>query len=265
MPHQKDLPSHQVGFIFRRNTVPERSEGFTPILVVTILAIVLSIISYYIYRNYPYGAPIPPQQLACTLEAKICPDGTSVGRSGPRCEFSPCPTPQESTPSADMTNWKTYTNTRYGIQFSAPQSQEGGYHSDLYNSMRSPVNPGGPEKCLAYGLYESTFDVNHSMPSSFYITASFWLPLHKVIDSNAWYDSCLKQLYSTPQAETHLINGKKVLMMKIRGSQNNFDRYIFVNNSLVYDFGFPYPLTQSQDQQVQQILESLKFSKPTIQ
>jgi hypothetical protein len=28
---------------------------------------------------------------ACTLEAMICPDGSAVGRTGPNCEFSPCP------------------------------------------------------------------------------------------------------------------------------------------------------------------------------
>jgi len=28
---------------------------------------------------------------ACTMEAKICPDGSSVGRTGPNCEFTPCP------------------------------------------------------------------------------------------------------------------------------------------------------------------------------
>lgn len=28
---------------------------------------------------------------ACTMEAKICPDGSSVGRTGPKCEFAPCP------------------------------------------------------------------------------------------------------------------------------------------------------------------------------
>ncbi len=33
---------------------------------------------------------LPPAQ-ACTLEAKICPDGSAVGRTGPNCEFSPCP------------------------------------------------------------------------------------------------------------------------------------------------------------------------------
>jgi len=29
--------------------------------------------------------------VACTMEAKICPDGTAVGRVGPKCEFAPCP------------------------------------------------------------------------------------------------------------------------------------------------------------------------------
>jgi len=31
---------------------------------------------------------------ACTMEAKICPDGSSVGRSGANCEFAPCPEPK---------------------------------------------------------------------------------------------------------------------------------------------------------------------------
>jgi hypothetical protein len=29
---------------------------------------------------------------ACTMEAKLCPNGTSVGRTGPKCEFAACPT-----------------------------------------------------------------------------------------------------------------------------------------------------------------------------
>ena len=31
------------------------------------------------------------QDAACTADAKVCPDGTSVGRVGPDCEFAPCP------------------------------------------------------------------------------------------------------------------------------------------------------------------------------
>lgn len=30
-------------------------------------------------------------QVACTMEAKQCPDGSYVGRSGPKCEFKACP------------------------------------------------------------------------------------------------------------------------------------------------------------------------------
>lgn len=28
---------------------------------------------------------------ACTMEAKLCPDGSAVGRTGPHCEFAECP------------------------------------------------------------------------------------------------------------------------------------------------------------------------------
>ncbi len=34
---------------------------------------------------------IPEKQIACTQEAKLCPDGSAVGRTGPQCEFAPCP------------------------------------------------------------------------------------------------------------------------------------------------------------------------------
>jgi len=33
----------------------------------------------------------PTKQVACTLEAKLCPDGSAVGRVGQNCEFAPCP------------------------------------------------------------------------------------------------------------------------------------------------------------------------------
>lgn len=32
-----------------------------------------------------------PDNVACTLEAKLCPDGSAVGRKGPNCEFEKCP------------------------------------------------------------------------------------------------------------------------------------------------------------------------------
>ncbi|MDP1710458.1 MAG: hypothetical protein Q8L46_00740 [candidate division WWE3 bacterium] len=34
---------------------------------------------------------LKPEPVACTLEAKLCPDGSAVGRTGPNCEFATCP------------------------------------------------------------------------------------------------------------------------------------------------------------------------------
>ncbi|MDR3643388.1 MAG: hypothetical protein P4L74_07245 [Candidatus Doudnabacteria bacterium] len=39
----------------------------------------------------------PAKPGACTLEAKQCPDGSYVGRSGPNCEFAACPEPKATT------------------------------------------------------------------------------------------------------------------------------------------------------------------------
>ena len=52
------------------------------------------------------------EQKACTLEVKICPDGSSVGRTGPNCEFAPCPMPADET-----ANWKTYTDSNFSFQY----------------------------------------------------------------------------------------------------------------------------------------------------
>jgi hypothetical protein len=38
---------------------------------------------------------INTQPQACTADAKICPDGSAVGRVPPSCEFASCPAPQK--------------------------------------------------------------------------------------------------------------------------------------------------------------------------
>lgn len=37
------------------------------------------------------------EPVACTEEAKICPDGSAVGRTGPNCAFAPCPNTDSSS------------------------------------------------------------------------------------------------------------------------------------------------------------------------
>ncbi|MBI5422284.1 hypothetical protein HZA44_04085 [Candidatus Peregrinibacteria bacterium] len=36
--------------------------------------------------------------VACTEEAKVCPDGSAVGRTGPDCSFAPCPQVESPKP-----------------------------------------------------------------------------------------------------------------------------------------------------------------------
>lgn len=54
--------------------------------------------------------------VACTMEAKICPDGSYIGRTGPNCEFAECPLVKTD----ETADWKTYTNTKYGFQIKYP-------------------------------------------------------------------------------------------------------------------------------------------------
>ncbi len=94
-----------------------RQAGFTPIIFLVGILILAGVAgeAYYFLKIRP------PQQKACTMEAKICPDGTSVGRTGPNCEFAACPgATRESTGSAETANWKTYTNSNYGYSIMYP-------------------------------------------------------------------------------------------------------------------------------------------------
>jgi hypothetical protein len=43
-----------------------------------------------------------PGAVACQADAKMCPDGTSIGRSGPSCTFAACPLPNVEIPEAGL-------------------------------------------------------------------------------------------------------------------------------------------------------------------
>lgn len=69
------------------------------LLVLIVLALVAT--GAFLYFN----DDVPVQDdgiVACTLEAKLCPDGSYVGRGGPNCEFAPCPN-SDTSPSPTPT------------------------------------------------------------------------------------------------------------------------------------------------------------------
>ncbi len=68
-----------------------------PILFVIVLG--LAVLVYIKFHKEPVNND-GSNQVACTMEAKLCPDGSYVGRIGPKCEFKACPTSQGNNSDA---------------------------------------------------------------------------------------------------------------------------------------------------------------------
>lgn len=62
--------------------------------MIALLLPVLLIGGLWYFRNDISGGS---ETIGCTLEAKICPDGSAVGRTGANCEFAACPVSASST------------------------------------------------------------------------------------------------------------------------------------------------------------------------
>lgn len=70
------------------------------IILAGVSLIAIAIGGYYTYKNDTFNLVHEPDVVACTMEAKLCPDGvTYVGRQGPNCEFAACPAPTTATSS----------------------------------------------------------------------------------------------------------------------------------------------------------------------
>lgn len=119
---QSRLPKCKTPMLDEPNSFPCLSDRLKPVTETNSFAVCFGVFeACYIYIQYPqkntelqfYGvdsdlidqilstfkfiepeASSTPLPIACTMEAKICPDGSSVGRAGPKCEFAPCPSPK---------------------------------------------------------------------------------------------------------------------------------------------------------------------------
>ncbi len=66
--------------------------------IIALFGLFLSpVVWFFMSEMNSYPAPV-----ACTMEARICPDGSAVGRTGPNCEFAECPVVEDVTPADDL-------------------------------------------------------------------------------------------------------------------------------------------------------------------
>ncbi len=75
----------------------------------------VSFAGYLNYSIWQLNQSVGSGQVACTQEAKLCPDGSSVARTGPKCEFAQCPGENNNL-------WTTATDGNTGITFQYPKT-----------------------------------------------------------------------------------------------------------------------------------------------
>lgn len=89
--------------------------AFLIIGIVGVLIIAgVGVVAHFLLPSIP--TPSESEPTFCTQEAKQCPDGSYVGRTGPNCEFAACP-----APTIDA-HWKTMTDAKTGISFRYPET-----------------------------------------------------------------------------------------------------------------------------------------------
>ena len=129
MVEEKNLPKPQTDLpLPEKELMPHKNRMNSKIFFV--IFVMFSTIIGFLAGGLILGKNNLNNQAACTQEAKLCPDGSYVGREGPNCEFTKCPTSPASTRSkitptttVQRENWETYKNTVDNWQIDYPTNE----------------------------------------------------------------------------------------------------------------------------------------------
>ncbi len=129
----------------------------------------------------------------CTAEARICPDGTSVGRTGPECTFAACTLPNIELPQAQLA-------------FKLPQG-----------FVANPNALGSDATLL--GAYEKRRIASSSSPANALVVRRYVIPVGKdgnaVMLENTMFESSGNQPTSMSEFKPVIINGKTYQMIVV--------------------------------------------------
>jgi nitrosocyanin len=105
------------------------------------------------------NAENPNEPVACTLDAKVCPDGSSVGRVAPDCEFAACPTASTAQPVKEFTvTGKNFSFTpssltvKKGDKVKITFKNDNGTHNFILDEfgVNTGLVPAGNEKTVEF-------------------------------------------------------------------------------------------------------------------
>jgi len=131
----------------------------TVILLAIIAFAIVWIVSIKDDGSDTLGGPreMPPQPIGCTQEAKLCPDGSSVGKTGPNCEFAECPknkTPDQKNVIVEIEN----ESFSFEIRNDWKCSWDDVFYKTVCDATSNPSCPSCPARGL--DLKVSTFHEN---------------------------------------------------------------------------------------------------------
>lgn len=98
---------------------------------------IITIISLALLASCGQQQPVPT---ACTEEAKLCPDGSYVGRTGPSCEFELCPETKDEDVNTTVPAVTTNNDTLSSICTDTPMATDIG--RDIYPIEIKYINLG---------------------------------------------------------------------------------------------------------------------------
>lgn len=270
---EKDLPKSQKSLLLPEKDLllPEKeipaaiieqktklSSKWLIIGVAAAILFLISAISAFLLLQNNAG-----KQSVCTQEAKLCPDGSSVGRTGPKCEFSPCPTP---TPDPTV-NWKIYQDIDKGFTIKYPP--------DFYaqpNAADLTVIFDSCEKCEPMEnrptLSIATLSRSLDKDSWHYISPPI-KEIEKLFNLKIGYSIQI----NPEQNESDYNTYKKLQNIKIGGMESivtenkswpdgGIRRHVFVKtNGDIYDIAIPSYTTNEELHNFQLFLSTFKFTK----
>ncbi len=104
--------------------------------LVLIIILSLAILGLIAYGAYQY---FNEESILCAQDVKTCPDGSTVSRVPPFCNFAECPKNSTADSSTDEADWQTYTNEEYGFEFKYPENWDLNHKITLTNPDSSPL------------------------------------------------------------------------------------------------------------------------------